>query len=356
MGARIELQSNQVGKLWVGFLCRAVDKHNIADALHEFGLVGVANFFGNAFARIAISNAHSYFNQLVIFQCPLYLGVNVFGDTIPGNHNHWFQPMAHGLKLLLVCVIHWGLSKIEGRNFGPCAQSAAFYSKITGGAARQRIPNPPFPGTLCMARSKTSARWLKEHFDDHYVKLAQQQGFRSRASFKLIEIDDKHRLLKPGMTVIDLGAAPGGWSQVASKRIGSKGAIVAVDLLAMDSMADVEIIQGDFTEQAIFEQIMDALGGKKADLVFSDMAPNISGMADIDQPRAMYLIELALDLAQQALKPGGSLLVKAFHGEGFDDWLRECKLHFKKVQSIKPKASRPRSKEIYQLAQGFKKV
>ncbi|MFK8018428.1 MAG: 23S rRNA (uridine(2552)-2'-O)-methyltransferase RlmE [Pseudomonadales bacterium] len=205
-----------------------------------------------------------------------------------------------------------------------------------------------------MARSKTSARWLKEHFDDPYVKLAKQEGYRSRASFKLIEIDDKHRLLRPGMSVIDLGAAPGGWSQVASKRIGSKGSIVAVDILPMDSMADVDVIQGDFTDDAVFDQIMDVIGDKKVDLVLSDMAPNISGMSEIDQPRAMYLIELALDLAVKSLRPGGSLLVKAFHGEGFDDWLRECKTHFKKVQSIKPKASRPRSKEIYQLAQQLK--
>lgn len=205
-----------------------------------------------------------------------------------------------------------------------------------------------------MGRSKSSSRWLKEHFDDHYVKLSRQHGYRSRASFKLIEIDDKYRLLKPGMTVVDLGAAPGGWSQVASQRIGSKGKIIAADLLAMDSLEDVEFIQGDFTDEAVFEQIMAALDGRAVDLVISDMAPNISGMPDIDQPRAMYLIELALDLAVQVLKPGGSLLVKAFHGEGFDQWLGECKQHFEKVQSRKPKASRPRSKEIYQLAQGFK--
>lgn len=205
-----------------------------------------------------------------------------------------------------------------------------------------------------MARSKTSARWLKEHFDDHYVKLAKQQGWRSRASFKLIEIDDKYRLLKPGARVIDLGSAPGGWSQVASKRMGSGGKIVAVDLLEMDAFADVEFIQGDFTEQAIFDQIMASLDGQKVDLVLSDMAPNISGMAAIDQPRAMYLIELALDLAEQVLKPNGSLLVKAFHGEGFDEWLAMCKQRFSRVQSIKPKASRPRSREIYQLAQGFR--
>lgn len=204
-----------------------------------------------------------------------------------------------------------------------------------------------------MARSKSSARWLKEHFDDHYVKLAQQQGYRSRASFKLLEIDDKYRLIKPAMTVIDLGSAPGGWTQVASKRIGRKGKLIASDILPMDSFEDTQFIQGDFTEATVLEQILVALDGQ-ADLVLSDMAPNISGMADIDQPRAMYLIELALDLASEVLKPGGALLVKAFHGEGFDEWLQLCKQRFSKVQSIKPAASRPRSREVYQLARGFK--
>ncbi len=205
-----------------------------------------------------------------------------------------------------------------------------------------------------MARSKSSGRWLKEHFDDQYVKLAQQQGYRSRASFKLLEMNEKYRLLKPGMTVIDLGAAPGGWSQVASRVLGSKGHIIALDLLPMDSLEDVDIIQGDFTEQAILDTLMQRLENRPVDLVLSDMAPNISGMADIDQPRAMYLAELALDLAQQVLRPGGAMLVKVFQGEGFDAWLKDCRQVFESVRSVKPKASRPRSKEIYLLAQGFK--
>ena len=205
-----------------------------------------------------------------------------------------------------------------------------------------------------MGRSKSSSRWLKEHFDDPFVKMAQQQGYRSRACFKLIEMDDKYRLIKPGMAAIDLGAAPGSWSQVLSKRVGSKGRVLALDVLSMDTLENVEFIQGDFTEEAPLAQLMKSLGQQKADLVFSDMAPNISGMIDIDQPKSMYLIELALDLAIQTLRPGGCLLVKAFHGEGFDDWLAQCKGHFASVRSYKPKASRPRSREIYQLAQGFK--
>ena len=205
-----------------------------------------------------------------------------------------------------------------------------------------------------MSRSKSSSKWLKEHFDDHYVKLAQQRGYRSRACFKLLEMDEKFKLLKRGMNVIDLGAAPGGWSQVLSQRIGGSGRLVAVDCLPMDNLADVDIITGDFTENDVYDQILSSLDGAPVDLVLSDMAPNISGMADIDQPRAMYLIELALDLATQVLRPGGNLIVKAFHGEGFDQWLADSKQHFDTVRSFKPKSSRPRSREIYQLARGFK--
>jgi 23S rRNA (uridine2552-2'-O)-methyltransferase len=205
-----------------------------------------------------------------------------------------------------------------------------------------------------MARSKSSGRWLKEHFDDHFVKLAQKEGYRSRACYKLIEIDERDRLLKPGMTVIDLGSAPGGWSQVLSQRLGDKGTIIASDILPMDTLADVTFIQGDFTEQAVFDEIMAAVNGRPVDLVISDMAPNLSGMRDIDQPRAMYLVELVLDLASQVLRPGGDMLVKAFQGEGFESWLQDCRGSFSKVQTRKPKASRPRSREVYQLARGFK--
>lgn len=205
-----------------------------------------------------------------------------------------------------------------------------------------------------MARSKSSGRWLKEHFDDHYVKLAQKEGYRSRACYKLLEIDERDRLIQPGMTVLDLGSAPGGWSQVLSQRLGDKGFIVASDILPMDNLADVQFIQGDFTEQSVFDEIMRAVDSRPVDLVISDMAPNISGMPDIDQPRAMYLVELVLDLARQVLRPGGDMLVKAFHGEGFEPWLKDCRMHFDKVQTRKPKASRSRSREVYQLARGFK--
>jgi 23S rRNA (uridine2552-2'-O)-methyltransferase len=204
-----------------------------------------------------------------------------------------------------------------------------------------------------MARSKSSKSWLKEHFDDEYVQRAQQQGYRSRAIYKLIEIEKKDRLLKPGMTVIDLGAAPGGWSEYAVKKLGKKGRMIALDILPMLPIPDVEIIEGDFREDAVLEQLMQLIGPDRADLVFSDMAPNMSGMGVVDIPRAYLLAELALDLAQQVLKPGGGLLVKLFQGEGFDDFHHSLKNHFSTVVMRKPKASRARSKEIYALAMGF---
>lgn len=205
-----------------------------------------------------------------------------------------------------------------------------------------------------MARSKTSKGWLKEHFDDPYVKQAQKDGYRSRASYKLLEIQEKDRLLRPGMTVLDLGAAPGGWSQVASRLIGEKGRIIASDILAMDSIADVTFIQGDFTEDAVFESILAAIDGQPVDLVISDMAPNMSGTPAIDQPRAMYLCELALDMAVRTLRPGGDFLIKVFHGEGFDEYFRQIRDQFDKLVTRKPGASRDRSRETYLLARGFK--
>ena len=205
-----------------------------------------------------------------------------------------------------------------------------------------------------MARSKTSPRWLKEHFDDPYVKMAQRDGYRSRASYKLLEIQDKDRILRPGMTVVDLGAAPGGWSQVTSRVMGAKGGLITSDILPMDSIADVTFIQGDFTEDEVFAQILEAIGEHPVDLVISDMAPNMSGVRASDQPRAMFLCELALDLATRVLRPGGDFLIKIFQGEGFDTYLKDVRQNFDKVQMRKPLSSRDRSREQYLLARGFK--
>ncbi len=205
-----------------------------------------------------------------------------------------------------------------------------------------------------MARSKSSERWLKEHFDDEYVARAQQEGYRSRAAYKLLEINDKDKLFHKGMTVIDLGAAPGGWSQIAADKVGDAGAVIALDILPMDQLPGVEVLTGDFREQAVLDRLLGALDGRPVDLVMSDMAPNTSGMDSVDQPRAMYLVELALELAREVLKPGGDLLLKVFQGEGFEPFLKELRGSFSKVVSRKPKASRARSREIYLLARGFR--
>lgn len=205
-----------------------------------------------------------------------------------------------------------------------------------------------------MKRSKSSAGWLKEHFDDAYVQRSQQDGYRSRASYKLLEVDEKDRLLAPGMTVVDLGAAPGSWSQIAAERVGSSGTVIATDILEMDGLADVTFIKGDFTESDVFDVIMAEIGRRPVDLVLSDMAPNMSGQAAVDQPQAMYLVELALDMATQVLSPGGHFLVKVFQGEGFDQYLQEMRKHFTKVVTRKPKASRARSREVYLLGREFR--
>ena len=201
-----------------------------------------------------------------------------------------------------------------------------------------------------MAKSKSSRRWLTEHFDDPYVKLAQQKGMRSRSAFKLLELHEKYKLIQPGMTVVDLGAAPGGWSQLCSPILGPRGRIIGMDLLEMEPLPGVEFIQGNFTEDEALHELEEALGGKPLDLVLSDMAPNMSGMATIDIAKAMYLAELALDFVESHLKPGGNFVVKLFQGEGFDSYVRQVRTLFGKVQVRKPKASRPRSREVYLLA------
>lgn len=201
--------------------------------------------------------------------------------------------------------------------------------------------------------SQSSKRWLNEHFNDTYVKQAQKEGYRSRAAYKLLEINTKDKIIKRGMRVVDLGAAPGGWSMAARDLVGPKGQVIALDILKMDPMAGVEIIQGDFTEQTVLDQLLKILNNEPVDLVISDMAPNISGMKSIDQPRAMYLNELALECAQQILKPGGSFLAKLFQGTGVEEFVKALGPHFKQVKWRKPNASRARSREIYVLGTGF---
>jgi len=203
-----------------------------------------------------------------------------------------------------------------------------------------------------MGRSKSSHQWLRKHFDDEFVKRAQREGYRSRAVYKLDEIQQKDRILRPGSVVVDLGAAPGGWSQYAVQQLGDKGCIIALDILPMESLPGVEFLQGDFREDEALAALLELLDGATVSLVMSDMAPNISGMGAVDQPRSMYLVELAVDFAATVLGKGGDLLFKGFQGEGFDALLRDLRGQYRKILIRKPKASRPKSREVYVLAKG----
>lgn len=212
---------------------------------------------------------------------------------------------------------------------------------------------PPTPLREIMARSKSSNRWLQEHINDPYVKQAQKDGYRSRAAYKLIELNEKDKLIRPGMLIMDLGSTPGGWSQIAGRLVGDRGRIIATDILKMDALENVDFILGDFTEQAVFDQILDVLGERKPDLIISDISPNLSGIDSADQASSMYLLELALDMARRVLKPKGNFVAKVFQGEGSDDFLKELRTSFEKVVIRKPAASRPRSREVYVVAKNF---
>lgn len=203
-------------------------------------------------------------------------------------------------------------------------------------------------------RSASSTRWLNEHFKDRFVQQAQKKGLRSRAWFKLEEIQNTDKLFKTGMTVVDLGAAPGGWSQYVSKVIGNKGRIIACDLLPMDPIVGVDFLQGDFRDEAVLTTLLERVGEEKVNVVMSDMAPNMSGQPAVDIPRAMYLVELALDMCRDVLAPNGSFIVKVFQGEGFEQYLKSIREMFRVVKIRKPEASRARSREVYIVASGRK--
>ncbi len=205
-----------------------------------------------------------------------------------------------------------------------------------------------------MTRSKSSKAWLREHHGDEYVQKSREEGYRSRAAYKLAEIQQKDRVLERGQCVLDLGAAPGGWSEYAAQQVGDSGTVIALDLLPMPAVAGVEFLQGDFTEAETYERLMTMLGERSVDLVLSDMAPNMSGVASVDQPRSIHLAELALDLARESLAADGVFVVKLFQGEGFDALLARLKRDFRTVRLRKPDASRARSKEIYAVCRGLK--
>jgi 23S rRNA (uridine2552-2'-O)-methyltransferase len=205
-----------------------------------------------------------------------------------------------------------------------------------------------------MPRSKSSGNWLQEHVNDPYVKQAQKDGYRSRASYKLIQLNEKDRLIRPGMLIVDLGSAPGGWSQVAANLVGAKGKVIATDILPMDPLKNVDFILGDFTDPAVLDQILARLENRKPDLIICDIAPNISGIDVADQASSMYLVELALDMARQVLKTKGDFVAKVFQGAGSEAYLKELRRSFEKLLIRKPAASRPRSREVYVVAKGFK--
>ncbi|MET0291906.1 MAG: 23S rRNA (uridine(2552)-2'-O)-methyltransferase RlmE [Steroidobacteraceae bacterium] len=205
-----------------------------------------------------------------------------------------------------------------------------------------------------MARSKSSGEWLQRHVSDPFVKQAQKEGYRSRAAYKLIQLNERDRFLQANTLVVDLGSAPGGWSQVAGRIVGKRGRVVATDILPMDALPNVEFIQGDFTEEAVLAQVLEALGNKKPEVVICDIAPNISGIDSSDQAKSMYLIELALDMVRQTLKSGGTFVVKVFQGVGSEQYLKDVRKSFGKVSIRKPDASRAESREVYFVAKEFK--
>ena len=205
-----------------------------------------------------------------------------------------------------------------------------------------------------MARTKSSASWLSRHLSDPFVKQAQRDGYRSRSAYKLIELNDKDRLIRPGMRIMDLGSAPGGWSQVAGRLVGAKGRVLATDILPMAELRNVDFIQGDFTDDAIVQRVLDWLDGTQFDLIISDIAPNISGIESADQGKSIWFLELALDTVRKTLKPGASFAAKMFQGSGSDEYLKELRTHFEKVLIRKPAASRKKSREVYLVAKGFR--
>ena len=263
-------------------------------------------------------------DQFMVPECALGLGDNAVADAGIADQDHGLQGV------------------------GEAAQVAALFFGKLHGPDSTAFPMPK--------RTRSSHAWLKEHFTDPDVQRAKAEGWRSRAIYKLEEMDRKEKLIRPGMTVLDLGAAPGGWSQYARRKIGRHGRIVAMDILPMDAIVGVEFLQGDFREDSVMDALFASVGERAVDVLLSDIAPNLSGMDAIDQPRSMYLVELALDMAQRVLKPGGSTLIKTFQGAGFHELVVATRRHYERVKLLKPDASRARSPELYLLATGFRMV
>jgi len=289
-------------------------------ALHHHGRGAPRELFQGLVSGLPIADSHAYLDELVVGECAVELGHHAVREAGIAETHQGMQRMGETPQVLFL-----------------------LFRKL----------HPPIIVTSPMPkRSKSSARWLAEHADDEFVKRAQREGWRSRAVFKLQEIQEKERLLRPGIRCVDLGAAPGGWSQYAARLLGRSGHLVATDILSMEDIAGVSFVQGDFRDEGVLAQVL-AAGSEKVDLVLSDMAPNMAGIDAVDQPRSMYLAELALEFADRVLVPGGDALIKLFQGAGFDEIIREARRRYGRVVTKKPKASRTRSPEIYLLARQF---
>ncbi len=322
----------------------------MADALDQRGAGPVGQVVDHGIAGVAIFRADFDLDELVVLKRQVDFRHQRIGDALAANLQHGFQVMS-------LAAQETGLGGgQDSRHLGTGS------GRGSGVQGIMTAPTSPRPTTRPMAtRSKSSQRWLKEHFSDPFVKKAQAEGMRSRAAYKLEELVARDRLLKPGMVVVDLGAAPGGWSQWIRQELdrldpARPGRVIALDILEMPSLAGVEFLHGDFRDDAVLSQLVDAVGGKPVDLVLSDMAPNKSGVDAVDMPRAMYLSELAMEFADQHLRTGGAFLIKLFQGVGFDEYVKELRRRYDKVVIRKPEASRKRSPEVYALAQGKRAV
>ncbi len=320
------------------------------DALDEQRIEFFAGLFDHYVAIRAFGGEKAHLDQLVRRERAIDFGEHGVRQARRACLHDNVEIMRKAAQMFPLLVVQPGIG--HGTVSRPVGKGAQAITKIASAESAA--------GIHMARRSKSSSRWLGEHFADEYVKRAQAEGWRSRAVFKLEEIDVKDRLIRPGMTVVDLGAAPGGWSQYAARKLRGNGRIIALDILEMEPLEGVEFLQGDFTEDEALERLLAVAGGasdeRSIDLVMSDMAPNMSGMDAIDQPKGMYLAELALDLAGKVLKPGGTFVVKVFQGEGFDEYLRELKSRFSKMVVRKPKASRARSREVYLVASGLRET
>ena len=315
----------------------------MADALHERGADTFGDIANHRVARGPVLGAHLYLDQLMMFQRQVDLGEKRVGDALSAH-------LQHRPEIVCLPTQETGLGGGQGSTHVDHVQGGTGTQGIM--AARSPRLSPPVA-----TRSKSSQRWLKEHFSDPYVKKAQAEGLRSRAAYKLEELVERDRLLKPGIVVVDLGAAPGGWSQWVRQELNRldavrPGRVIALDILDMPTLAGVEFHHGDFREDAVLAALEASLNGQPVDLVLSDMAPNMSGVDAVDLPRAMHLAELAMDFADHHLRVGGAFLIKLFQGVGFDEYVRELRRRYAKVVIRKPAASRKRSPEVYALAQG----